>query len=67
MSLLGALHVSPLAESDANYAVFVEQSWLTNRAVVEKSSNRFSVRIQDPAPAKAQLDWMLVVEEITAS
>lgn len=50
----------PVPEADADYAVFVEQSWLGNRAVSEKTAEGFTVTFDKPAPDKATLDWMLV-------
>ncbi|MBL8825499.1 MAG: hypothetical protein JNM18_00850 [Planctomycetaceae bacterium] len=50
----------PTPESDANYAVFVEQSWLSNRAISDKSAAGFTVTFEKPAPEKATVDWMLV-------
>jgi hypothetical protein len=55
------LHVKfPVAEADADYAVFLEQSWLGARAITEKTSTGFTVTFEKPAPAKATVDWMLV-------
>ena len=50
----------PHPVSDGNYAVFLEQSWLTNRAVSDKGGEGFTVTFSDPAPEKATLDWMIV-------
>ena len=50
----------PRAESDGDYAVFVEQSWLTNRAVSKKGPDGFTVTLSAPAPKEAMLDWMIV-------
>ncbi len=50
----------PQPESDGDYAVFVEQSWLTNRAVRDKGPEGFTVAFSDPAPEQATLDWMIV-------
>ena len=50
----------PIAEADENYAVFVEQNWLTNRAIVRKEATGFTVEFDRPAPKDAKLDWMLV-------
>ena len=50
----------PRAESDGDYAVFLEQSWLTNRAVSNKGADGFTVTFSDPAPKEAMLDWMIV-------
>lgn len=47
-------------EVDADYAVLIEQSWLTNRAVSEKTAEGFSVTFSAASPASATLDWMLV-------
>ncbi|HUT34022.1 MAG TPA: hypothetical protein VNE39_11105 [Planctomycetota bacterium] len=50
----------PNAEADAAYAVFVEQSWLTSRAVAERTEKGFTVAFDKPAPEGATLDWLLV-------
>ena len=50
----------PVPEKDADYAVFVEQSWLTNRAVSEKTATGLTVQFDKPAPRGARLDWMIV-------
>ncbi len=50
----------PIAEVDENYAVFVEQNWLTNRAIVRKEASGFTVEFERSAPKDAKLDWMLV-------
>ena len=50
----------PQAEADGDYAVFIEQSWLTNRAIVKKTAEGFTVEFATPAPADARLDWMIV-------
>jgi hypothetical protein len=47
-------------EADADYAVFVEQSWLCHRAISEKNAEGFTVTFDQPASGKASLDWMLV-------
>jgi hypothetical protein len=50
----------PQAEVDGNYAVFVEQWWLSNRAISDKGPEGFTISFANPAPAKATLDWMIV-------
>ena len=50
----------PVAESNADYAVFIEQSWLTSRAISNKTADGFTVSFADAAPANATIDWMLV-------
>lgn len=50
----------PRAEPDADYAVFVEQSWLGHRAVTEQRSDGFTLAFDPPAPGGATLHWMLV-------
>ena len=47
-------------EADGDYAVFVEQSWLGNRAISDKTADGFTVTFDKPAPSGATLDWMLV-------
>ena len=50
----------PTPEADADYAVFLEQSWLSNRAVSDKTPEGFTVTFEKPAPEKGTVDWMLV-------
>ena len=50
----------PQPEPDGDYAVFVEQSWLTNRAVSEKGPEGFTITFATPAPADGKVDWLLV-------
>jgi hypothetical protein len=50
----------PVQETDEDFAVFLEQSWVTNRAIVKKASGGFTVQFENPAPEGAKLDWMLV-------
>jgi hypothetical protein len=50
----------PEPETDANYAVFIEQNWLSSRAVAERTASGFRVVFDKPAPEGASLDWMLV-------
>ena len=47
-------------EADADYAIFLEQSWLGTRAITDKTSEGFTITFDKPAPANAKLDWMLV-------
>lgn len=50
----------PVDETDASYAVFVEQSWLGNRAITKKDAKGFTIQFEKPAPADAKLDWMII-------
>ena len=50
----------PNLETDSDYAVFVEQSWLSNRAISEKSPDGFTITFATPAPENATVDWILV-------
>ncbi|MBM4037602.1 MAG: hypothetical protein FJ290_03730 [Planctomycetes bacterium] len=50
----------PQAEADVAYAVFIEQSWLTSRAVTARTEKGFTVAFDKPAPEGATLDWLLV-------
>jgi hypothetical protein len=50
----------PNAETDGSYALFVEQSWLTNRAISNKTATGFTVTFAAAAPDNATIDWMLV-------
>ncbi|HOS43839.1 MAG TPA: hypothetical protein PK794_09135, partial [Armatimonadota bacterium] len=49
----------PQPEPDAHYVVTVEQNWLTERAITEKTATGFTVRFARPAPRGAKLDWVL--------
>jgi hypothetical protein len=48
------------SEADGDYAVFVEQSWLTNRAISDKGPDGFTITFASPAPAGSKVDWMIV-------
>lgn len=50
----------PQPEADGDYAVFIEQSWLANRAISNKTAEGFTVTFAAPAPMKATIDWMIV-------
>lgn len=50
----------PQSESDGDYAVFIEQSWLTNRAISHKTADGFTVTFASAAPQGATVDWMIV-------
>jgi len=50
----------PCPEADGDYAVFVEQSWLTNRAISEKGPEGFTISFATAAPPGARVDWMIV-------
>ena len=47
-------------EADADDAVFLEMSWLMNRATSDKTPDGFTVTFDQAAPEKGTLDWMLV-------
>jgi hypothetical protein len=48
------------AETDGDYAVFVEQTWLTNRAISDKGPDGFTITFASPAPVGGKVDWMIV-------
>ncbi|MCG3147055.1 MAG: hypothetical protein PCFJNLEI_00491 [Verrucomicrobiae bacterium] len=50
----------PVAEADDAYGVFIEQSWIGNRAIVKKEATGFTVEFEKPAPANAKIDWFIV-------
>ena len=52
--------VFPVAEIDNDYAVFVEQTWLANRAITVQTETGFTVSFDKPAPVNAKLHWMIV-------
>ncbi|NCO35672.1 MAG: hypothetical protein AUJ92_21025 [Armatimonadetes bacterium CG2_30_59_28] len=47
-------------EADANYAVSVTPSWMTNCCVSAKSDKGFTVQMGTAAPEGARLDWVIV-------
>jgi hypothetical protein len=47
-------------ETDADYAVLIEQSWFANRAVANKRKTGFTVVFDKPAPRGATIDWMII-------
>ncbi len=50
----------PKAEPDAEFAVFIETTWITGRAITEQTPEGFTVEFEK-APAKdARLHWLLV-------
>lgn len=51
--------VFPAAETDSAYHLFIQCSWLTQSAVVKRSTGEFTVEF-GPAPANAGFDWLLV-------
>jgi len=50
----------PTAETDDAYGVFIEQTWIGNRAIVKKEATGFTVQFEKPAPAGAKFDWLIV-------
>lgn len=50
----------PKPEADGDYAVFIEQSWLGQRAISNKTANGFTITFSDGAPENATIDWMIV-------
>lgn len=50
----------PTAELDDDYAVFVEQSWFTDRIVTDQTEKGFTVTFDKAAPAGARVNWVLV-------
>src|SRR5262249_16865693 len=50
----------PQPEADGDYAVFIEQSWMSNRAISEKGPEGFTVTFSVGAPAAGMVDWMIV-------
>ena len=50
----------PTAEEDGDYAVFVEQNWLTVRAITRQDAKGFTVAFATPAPKEAKIHWMIV-------
>lgn len=50
----------PKPEADANYAVAITPSWMTNLCVSSKTEKGFAVQLGGAAPAGAKLDWVIV-------
>jgi hypothetical protein len=50
----------PVAEPDAEYAVFVETNWLTARAVTGLTKDGFVVKFEKPPVSVGALNWLLV-------
>jgi hypothetical protein len=48
------------AESDADYAIFVQLNWLTAHAVTTRTTRGFAVQFAQPAGAHSHLHWLLV-------
>ena len=49
-----------IPERDANYAVAVTPSWLTDLCVPEKTAEGFTVQFGTPGPAAARIQWIMV-------
>ncbi|MHB9026802.1 MAG: hypothetical protein ACYC7E_21935 [Armatimonadota bacterium] len=47
-------------QADADYAVFLELSWIGDRAVTAKTEKGFTITFAKPAPKNAKVDWMLM-------
>ncbi|MEI7437438.1 MAG: hypothetical protein WCL16_11615 [bacterium] len=47
-------------ESDDNYAIFVQLSWLSRQAVVGQTPTGFTVRFETPPARDEKLHWLLV-------
>ena len=50
----------PVPEVDGDYAVFIEQNWLGNRAVIKRDAIGFVIQFEKPTPAEAFVDWLIV-------
>ena len=51
----------PAPEADSNYAVLIECSWITNKAVKDKFTTGFTVIFDQPAQEGSEtVDWLLV-------
>ncbi len=50
----------PNPESDAQYAVFVQLSWLSRQAVTEQTEKGFTVTFETPPAKDEKLHWLLV-------
>lgn len=50
----------PNKELDANYAIFIETSWMSQRAITAQTPDGFTVTFAEPAPADAKLHWTLI-------
>ncbi|NCO34311.1 MAG: hypothetical protein GW893_10710 [Armatimonadetes bacterium] len=50
----------PKPEADADYAVFLETSWLTPRAVAQQTAEGFTVQFETAPAGEGKLHWVLV-------
>jgi hypothetical protein len=50
----------PRAENDANYAVFLETTWLSQRAITAQTPAGFTVTFSEAVPEGAKLHWTLI-------
>ena len=50
----------PTPEADANYAVFLESSFLSQRAITSRTPQGFTVQFETAPAADARIDWVLV-------
>ena len=50
----------PMPEADAEYAVFVESSFLSQRAITSRTPEGFTVQFETAPAADARIDWVLV-------
>jgi hypothetical protein len=47
-------------EADAEYAVFVETSFLSQRAITARTPEGFTVQFETAPSADGRIDWVLV-------
>ena len=51
----------PAAEADSAYAILAESSWITSKAITNKTATGFTVLFDRPAPQSGgTIDWLLV-------
>jgi hypothetical protein len=50
----------PNPETDGDYALMIEQTWFSNRAITTQTDKGFTVSFEKPAPENAKLHWVLV-------
>ncbi len=50
----------PKPEADAEYAVFLELTWLSDRAITRQTPDGFTVLFQTPPAAEGKLHWLLL-------
>ena len=62
-SVIGSKEIAikfPKPESDNEYMVVLQLSWLTNQAIVNRTPEGFTAQFATPPTGKGELSWLLV-------